>query len=367
MAAAPVLPVEAAGTQAQDLGGVVRSYNGSKGFGFITGEGPYNDVMFSRHELPEDAREVRGKFLEGRHVVFDANIAQDGRAKATRLSIPSSEGVFLPGMVKSYSEKNGYGFLSSSSIPNEDIRFSKSDFPPLVPGANMKGALVIFQKQQQADGKLRVIKIQFQTARIAEKFKCVGMEGYAVVPFQQPTLGSGALTGVVKSFGEKNGYGFIRIPGQIADIMFGKSDVQGGSITPGTPVSFMLAMSQDGRVRAKQVVATGIVPNSTGGGKGGSGAGGQLALKGSNGKRTGLAALAEPTGQRLVGSIKSFNAWKGFGFISTANVPGDVFFLKSSLPAEAHSMELPGREVEYDLMRAPDGNLRAQGVRLLGF
>jgi len=357
----------AEGMQASDLSGIVRSYNGSKGFGFITGQGIFSDVMFSRHELPEDAREVRGKFLEGRQVVFDAVISHDGRAKSTGLIIPNSDGVFLPGMVKSYSEKNGYGFISSSSIPSEDIRFSKADFPPLIPGINLKGALVIFQKQKQTDGKLRVIKIQFQTARIAEKFKTFsGLDSSdqgAAHPSYQPTIG-GMLTGMVKSFSEKNGYGFIRIPGQPSDIMFGKSDVSGGSIIVGTNVQFLLAMAQDGRVRAKQVHPHAAAVTN---GKGGVVA--QQGLKGGGGKRTSSmpTLLAAPSGMRMSGTIKSFNLSKGFGFITSPQLSGDIFFMKSNLPAEVQDSpnpHLPGQAVEFELMHTQDGNLRAQNLAL---
>ncbi|CAJ1394114.1 unnamed protein product [Effrenium voratum] len=45
--------------------GVVKSWNGLKGFGFIEGNNIQTDVLFSKRELPEDFREVQGKFLTG--------------------------------------------------------------------------------------------------------------------------------------------------------------------------------------------------------------------------------------------------------------------------------------------------------------
>lgn len=348
--------VEIPGT---NLTGVVRSYNGSKGFGFITGQGAYSDVMFSRNELPEDAREVRGKFLESRQVTFDAKIGADGRAKATLVQIPLAEGVFLPGQIKSYSEKNGYGFLSSSSLPQDDIRFSKSDFPPLAFGVSLKGALVIFQWLRTADQKLRVSKIQFQTAKIAEKYKDVSPERYMgnPAPMGLPTLGTETLVGTVKSFSERNGYGFLSVPGQVVDIMFGRTDVPGGKISPGITVQFLLALTPNGRVRAKQ-----LTPIQ---GKGAARLEASEGYAGKSGYGAMLRAIAAiPTGQRLVGMVKSYNATKGFGFISSSSASSDVFFLKSNLPAEAQASNLQGQTVEYELMRTPDNNLRAQLIKL---
>ncbi|CAE8614954.1 unnamed protein product, partial [Polarella glacialis] len=74
------------------LSGVVKSWNGSKGFGFITCDSLAGDVLFARTEMPQDVKEVRGKFLEGRPCVFDAQQQADGRFKATNLALPYVEG-----------------------------------------------------------------------------------------------------------------------------------------------------------------------------------------------------------------------------------------------------------------------------------
>ena len=53
------------------LSGTVKSWNGAKGFGFIMCPTVQGDVMFGRDALPPDVKEVQGKFLEGRSIVFD--------------------------------------------------------------------------------------------------------------------------------------------------------------------------------------------------------------------------------------------------------------------------------------------------------
>merc|ERR1719331_1511024 len=128
--------------------------------------------MFSRAELPEDAKEIRGKTLENRTVTFDGQVQPDGRAKATRVVIPYSEGDKCPGKIKSYSHKHGYGFVQCSSL-TEDIRFNRNSFqPPLAAaeGTDLRGALVLLEMTHTDDGKNRAEKIQFQTKKVAERF-----------------------------------------------------------------------------------------------------------------------------------------------------------------------------------------------------
>merc|ERR1712129_587109 len=73
-----------------------------------------------------------------------------------------------------------------------------------------------------------------------------------------------------------------------------------------------------------------------------------------------------PLGE-MIGYIKSWNSAKGFGFITTDSVDGDVFFSKSELPPEArevHGSILEGREVNLDTRTGPDGRARATTVQL---
>ncbi|CAE8585113.1 unnamed protein product, partial [Polarella glacialis] len=94
------------------LSGSVKSWNGAKGFGFITGSSCPVDVFFSRTELPDDVKEVQGKFMQGRPVVFDAEQLPDGRFKATAVAVPYIEGKEIAGKIKTFVEKNGYGFIT---------------------------------------------------------------------------------------------------------------------------------------------------------------------------------------------------------------------------------------------------------------
>jgi len=269
------------GVVGSKTGGIVKSWNGSKGYGFISATGMAGDLMFLRSELPVEAKEVRGKFLEGKTVRFEVQAGNSGKAQATKIEIIANQGDFLAGQIKSFSDKHGYGFITSSMCPGQDIRFNRQDFDALMPGANLRDQLVIFQTQTTPDGKLRVSKIMFQSNKIAQNLKMMG-------------FGKGAFGG----FGGKGAYGF-----------------------PG------------------------------GGGKGGFG---------NFAGRPNVSVSS--TGQHANGVVKSYNAGRGFGFITCQGSPADVFFMRSDLPEAARSSNVQGCSVSFELMRTSDGKLRAANI-----
>merc|ERR1712154_409437 len=64
----------------------------------------------------------------------------------------------------------------------------------------------------------------------------------------------GELEGTVKSFSEKNGYGFIVVEGQQQDVKFGNRELgNNGPVTPGTVVRFQGVLLSDGRIQARDV------------------------------------------------------------------------------------------------------------------
>merc|ERR1712110_663598 len=81
-------------------------------------------------------------------------------------------------------------------------------------------------------------------------------------PQQQAT--GGEVVGTVKSYSEKNGYGFISVPGMQSDARFQTRDVDPSeipSIAQGAQVQFDTFTTPDGRVQARSVrIATGMAP-----------------------------------------------------------------------------------------------------------
>mmetsp|Transcript_19312 Transcript_19312/g.56139 ORF Transcript_19312/g.56139 Transcript_19312/m.56139 type:complete len:388 (-) Transcript_19312:51-1214(-) len=380
--------------------GVVKTWNGAKGYGFISSEGYSGDIFFSRNELPPDAREVQGTFLQRRAATFELAETNDGKLKATSVRILAVEGLPIFGKVKSFSDKNGYGFLSSSSL-TEDVRFMRQDCPPDIVPANLVGELMLFVVLATPQGRLQARDLKFQSG--ATRAKGAGKGGAlpgpagALAPVLQaalnqlqtnpgavtvesvvsqlqraasggPAPSTDLMTGRVKSFSEKNGYGFITVPGQPGDIKFGMDDVADATaIEAGAMVRFTTVISPDGRLQAKGVEASEGAKRPLPGG------GGPILPSSASMKQQ--RAVAEPwggggaitgTGEFATGIVKSFNAAKGFGFISSSEVPGDAYFMRKDLmtPEDA-TYVAAGSMVSYETAYTPDGKLRAIQITVL--
>jgi len=78
-----------------------------------------------------------------------------------------------------------------------------------------------------------------------------------------------------------------------------------------------------------------------------------------------LSGTLEQATARLSGAVKSFNAAKGFGFISCEGIAEDIFFLRSELPgglATGHADQ--GQLVGFEIQLTPDGRYRAARISL---
>ncbi|CAE8597391.1 unnamed protein product, partial [Polarella glacialis] len=212
------------------LSGTVKSWNEAEGFGFITASGLSQDVLFGRTELRDDVREIQGKFMEDRPVIFDASLGPDGRYRATVVSVSFDTSKEVVGWIKTFSERHGYGFITSSSL-TQDVRFQTADLPPgVIPH---KGEPVTFDVRVLPDGRLRVSKLRLKEVRL--------------VPIQGPRMGT------VKSYSEENGCGFLCAAGVLEDIKFGRNDLADGPVEPGDVVSFSEVRSQGDRLQASNV------------------------------------------------------------------------------------------------------------------
>jgi len=67
--------------------------------------------------------------------------------------------------------------------------------------------------------------------------------------------------------------------------------------------------------------------------------------------------------ERETGTVKWFNATKGFGFI-TRDTGGDVFVHYSAISAHGYRSLEEGQRVEYSLMQGQKG-LQAQNVEVV--
>ncbi|KAI8464477.1 MAG: putative nucleic acid binding protein [Monoraphidium minutum] len=78
-------------------------------------------------------------------------------------------------------------------------------------------------------------------------------------------------------------------------------------------------------------------------------------------------AAVEETSHRLQGTVKWFNATKGFGFITPAGdesgeAKEDLFVHQTSIQVEGFRSLREGEEVEYDVEEGPDGRTKAINV-----
>jgi cold shock CspA family protein len=300
--------------------GIVKSYNAAKGYGFITADGLGGDALFMRTDLPEDTKEVRGKFLEGRAVTFAAAMAE-GKFKATNIEVAATEGGFMAGKIKSFSMKNGYGFITSSMIEG-DVRFSATDLQALPPDSNPSGALVIFQVQMTPDGKQRVSKMMFQSKTIAER-QSQGISAMGMTP-QMPQM---------HQIKQMDPTGQLHVIGQLLNqVAHLSSQAQGKG---GATAGFKRPGMGGGMAAKKQKLMMSSTP------------------------------LVQSSGQYHNGSVKSYNSAKGFGFISTPGLGEDIFFMKSDLPDTlqgVHGNNLQGTPLTYELARTDQGRIRAQNI-----
>merc|ERR1712216_432554 len=137
-------------------------------------------------------------------------------------------------------------------------------------------------------------------------------------PRARPNLEEGTpMTGTIKSYQGKNGYGFIQSPSLQGDIYFKH---QAGGVEPGMQVNFLLHYAPDGKPQARDVVPA---PEMTAG-----------------------------DGDTLIGTVKSFNDKTGYGFVVVEGQPQDFYFKKISLPAELQAMaagELKGMQLTFGM------------------
>jgi len=150
--------------------------------------------------------------------------------------------------------------------------------------------------------------------------------------------------GVIKAVNASGGYGFISCP-DISQV-FG-CDVfahakQIGGLSPGTEVSFAILLNKDSKPQAFDIEELSPNPNM------GKGKGAMMAMLGGFEQMSPMPSKGPPKGMvkgmggqafgdlgNFIGTIKNFNAEKGFGFLDipalAGRVEGDVFLHGSNL------------------------------------
>uniref|UniRef100_A0A7S2JAZ5 CSD domain-containing protein n=1 Tax=Zooxanthella nutricula TaxID=1333877 RepID=A0A7S2JAZ5_9DINO len=387
--------------------GEVKSYNDAKGFGFLSSPSVPIDIYFQKKDVPA---QLQGHNITGMTASFSTKATPDGKLQAQSLNFKNmpraiqrsgaptgkkgggkagggwedpmqsmmemmgswlgpmlaspelamqmmmakgmggkgsmggmsgmggkggkdgakSAGGPMSGVVKNYNAEKGYGFISAANMA-EDIYFK-------CPEQVAPGTAVVFRLRWSPQGKPQAFDVS------------QGLEANEQV------------AGVIKSYNSKNGYGFIQADGKIQDIYFKKAELpeelQDGDANAlvGCTVHCAVALQKDAKPIAKQMV---LVAWPEQGEQGQAGAITPAA------KRARVSA-AEMAGahEQHDGLVVSYNALKGFGFISCEAVAGDVYFKRDHLPAESVDAVQKGTPVRFVLKYTPDGKPQASAVEV---
>jgi cold shock protein len=151
-------------------------------------------------------------------------------------------------------------------------------------------------------------------------------------------------TGTVKWFNPTKGYGFIQPQGGGKDVFVHISAVEQAGLTDladGQPLEFTL-VDRGGRISATNLRIEGepmAVERSGGGGGAGAGAG----PGGGGGPQRQL------TGEKASGTVKFFNAMKGFGFIQRDDGQPDAFVHISAVERAGIPTLNEGDRLDFEL------------------
>ncbi|CAE8620964.1 unnamed protein product [Polarella glacialis] len=301
--------------EAPSLVGRVKSFDPSKGFGFLSvGQFP-QDVYFKSAE----------PIMVGQEVSFNLHWTQDGKPQARNIGSAMAFGEVCVGFVKRYSAQTGYGFLAIEG-GRQDIYFKRTDLPMEYQASmSLDGAQVQFHVKTAADGKPQAEDIMILAAAMpTQGMPTQGMKRSASGP---PLLHRGPAANYAAA-----------VPGP--DAKRARPNFLPAAFTPGA-----VAASHAAQQMAQARTAYG---------------GGMPAAYGGGGYQ------AQPSGGRHAGMVKTFNAQKGFGFIVSPTVPGDVYFQRVGLPPAYQNVDLMGAQVSFMLKYAEDGKPQGNMVLVQG-
>eukprot|EP00933_Yihiella_yeosuensis_P064199 TRINITY_DN6755_c0_g1_i1.p1 TRINITY_DN6755_c0_g1~~TRINITY_DN6755_c0_g1_i1.p1 ORF type:complete len:509 (-),score=119.67 TRINITY_DN6755_c0_g1_i1:216-1679(-) len=279
--------------------GEVKSF-GPKGYGFISSGEIEGDIYFQKRDLLEDFQQVLinqhdSINLVGRGVRFELTETQDGKPQARSIQVVAVDGEDIAGEIKSFVQDKGYGFISSSSIEG-DIYFQRKDIPNQFQAMQLKGLKVKFVPHTMPDGKVQARNLVVM----------VGNPG--------PVMGA-PMGGMAPPM--------MGMPMHIAP-------PAGNRVPP--PQGRMVQQGKGGTVRA---VPPGQAPPPM---------------------MRSMPPMVGADGASMVGTVKSFDAEKGYGFITAPNFQGDIYFKPDS------SGWTKDQKVTFFLKYAQNGKPQARDV-----
>mmetsp|Transcript_142685 Transcript_142685/g.248817 ORF Transcript_142685/g.248817 Transcript_142685/m.248817 type:complete len:446 (-) Transcript_142685:505-1842(-) len=338
--------------------GSIISFNAKKGFGFLASDQAESDIYFQTRALQKEVKDCLddSDFIDlvGHSVACTINYTTDNKPQASDVVLTvSKEDDFLVGVVRSFNQGQGYGFLTCAGYEN-GIYFKLKFIPGHLQGGSLIGQPARFNLKITEDGKFQANTISFKKPVMLAPIQAMmhgmqkggvsGMGGMMtqrqMAPMAPVSFGKGAafaggaggvssqaMSGIVISFNPAKGWGFIQSAAVMGDVYF-KAD---GEFSTGAPVSFSLKYTQDGRPQASNVTP----------------------------------AIAED--EFVIGSIKSFFADKGYGFLTAPGQPADIYFKAEALPSDLiGQQDLVGKQLRFTVSIRKDGKMQVASATSAG-
>jgi len=253
------------------LHGEIKSFSFRKGYGFIHNiDNLDQDVYMNKDHMPVEWQQIE-QALENTPVSFYVDPKPDGKYHArnvTRQNIPE-DNQYVSGVVKSFSIKNGFGFIAVDNL-GDDVYFHSDRLPQQYAKTKLEGATLTFLLSKKKDGKLearecRVVSLAGQdNLNQGQQRKRINFNDnntdQSPQQKRQKTKGNNknanAQKGVVKSFNLDNNYGFIVSDYCAEDLRFRMEDIvasDGDEIRKGQNCSFVPHQNEDGKFAAKNI------------------------------------------------------------------------------------------------------------------
>ncbi len=163
----------------------------------------------------------------------------------------------------------------------------------------------------------------------------------------------------VKWYNSEKGFGFVEMADGSGDVFLHANSLQNAgfqAVTPGSILQIRVGQGQKGR-QVDQVISvtegTGEAPSSSRGGFGGGGGGGFDRPRPS-GPRAPRSQASGPSVE-MVGTVKWYNATKGFGFISPQSGGKDVFVHATALEQAGLPPLQEGQSVRMNVVQGAKG------------
>jgi len=362
--------------------GTIKSYNPQKGWGFVACDETQQlygkDILVLADELPSgnatQGQQVYFSVSQGRKGPIATNVRHVGDRRLSEFPRPQQEPPLtmlqespttpdtptFNGVLKSFNSGNGWGFVECKEaydIYGKDILVLREDLEglPRAPGTRVSFAITQGRNGPLAKG-LRcqgggmpvlaaTVPSPMRLSQLSQAWpKPSSAPSLPWMPSSRPIPSKGPaplehVCGRIKSFDERNGWGFVegnaihQLYGK--DIFVSKASLQGQTVSPGDQVKLSLEMG----IKGPMAVNVQVLPQGS------------------------FSAEGIP-GTLYMGTIKSFNSEKGWGFVTsdeTEQIFGkDLFLHKREVSPDMEPAA--GMEVQFFVQLSVGGRPEATGV-----